>query len=156
MSNIPFRIRYQAGENTPHGTLFKYLRSKETVFSLHQMVVTSLSAFWYPLACQWTGKYGEDRLQAIARLSINGLRQQIHYLACTFGLEKEVVEMGVSYGTEQIPDGMSSAAPMQATPAAVGVNGFSGNEEIPESSPGTPKLLHGNPEDDALLNQMFK
>lgn len=151
---IDFRLRYQVKADTPHGILFNFLRSKNEGYPARQMALWSLSAYWYPLACQWTGRFEEDRLQAIARLSISDLRQQIKYLACSFGLEQELAESGSPYGMEHSPGGGIPAVPVQQIPAAAQSNGFGGKEEDSESSPGFPELLHGNPEDDALLDKI--
>lgn len=148
-NQIDFRLRYQVREDTPHGTLLKYLKSKETEFQERQMVLAALSAFWYPQARQWADRLSEDRLQAIARLSIYELRQQIRYLAYTFGLEKELAEAGPSYPME--PNSVS-VAPDQFMAAPIQSNGFD-NDQGPESSSEVPELLHHS--DDELLNQII-
>lgn len=156
MSNqTDFRLRYQVREDTPLGKLFNYLKSKDTEFSPRQMVLSALNAFWYPLACKWSGQCSEDRLQSIARHAIFELQQQIKYLARVFGLEQELVDLAAFYGIEQSADGVSAAVPAQPTPAAVAGNSF-GDKDVPQSAPEEPQILWGNPEDDALLDQMFK
>jgi len=154
MSNIDFRIRYRAGEDTPTGLLFKYLRSSDVELSLRQRVLSALSAFWYPLACQQLGNHSQERLQSIARLSIQELRQQIKYLACTFGLEQELLQSGGLLGGDSHPPVMPVAVPEQGHPAPASSNKLDDN--LPHSNPEVPEILWGNPEDDELLDAMFK
>lgn len=148
MSNlIDFRIRYQVGESSPHATLFKYLRSKDTEFSMRQMVVWALSAFWYPLACKWSGLFSENHLKAIARHAIYELQQQISYLARTFGLEQEIAAPGASYGLEASPDGIApSSQPLPAT----SFNSYLGDDASVEVASGFDR----HPDDD-ILDQNF-
>lgn len=155
MSNIDFRIRYRAEEETPTGLLFKYLRSSDVELSLRQRVLSALSAFWYPLACQQSGSHSQERLQAIARLSIQELRQQIKYLACTFGLEQELLQSGEFLGGDNYSTVRPAAAPERPEPAPVFSNSLAG-DDIPQSDPELPQILWGNPEDDELLDAMFK
>lgn len=154
MSNVDFRIRYRAEEETPTGLLFKYLRSSDVELSLRQRVLSALSAFWYPLACQQSGNHSQERLQAIARLSIQELRQQIKYLACTFGLEQELLQPGGLLGGDSHPPVMPAAIPERSDPAPHPSNRL-GGEDIPHSDPDVPEILWGNPEDDQILDQMF-
>jgi hypothetical protein len=86
---IDFRFRYQVGVNSLHGTLLKYLQSKHIEFPREQMILWSLSAFWYPLACRWVGEFTEAELKQKARNAIYQLQQQINYLAQNFGLEPQ-------------------------------------------------------------------
>lgn len=148
-NHIDFRIRYQVGEGTPHGTLFKYLRSKETEFSLRQMVMWSLSAFWYPLACKWLGKYSDDQLQVIALNAIYELQKQISYLTRTFGLEQEVAAPVISYGLDTTGNGNSTAGPSSATTST------RGSSEHRESSIPTPRISFEPYPDDDVLDQNF-
>jgi len=150
---VDFRIRYQVPRNTPNGTLLDYLRSKETEFPTRHMVLWSLAAFWRPLACQWSGRFPEDRLQAIARLSIGALQQHIELLAHTFGLEQEILQTGGFVAREGSMSQSLSAhtEPVQPAPSAsIGLDG-----DLSHSNPEVPEILWGNPEDDELLNQMF-
>ncbi len=146
MSNlIDFRIRYQVGERSPHATLFKYLRSKDTEFSMRQMVVWALSAFWYPLACKWSGLVPETHLKAIARHAIYELQQQISYLARTFGLEQEITA-GASYGLEASSEGIAPSR----QPTTTSFNSYPGNDATSAESSGFER----HPDDD-ILDQNF-
>lgn len=152
---VDFRIRYQVPRNTPNGTLLGYLRSNETEFPTRHMVLWSLAAFWRPLACQWSGRFSEDRLQAIARLSIGALQQHIEYLACTFGLEQELLQPGGLLGGDSHPTMMPAAVPEPSEPAPASKSRLV-SEDLPQPDPEEPQIIWGNPEDDALLDQMFK
>jgi hypothetical protein len=152
---LDFRLRYQVRRDSPDGILLDYLRSKETEFSTRQMVLWSLSAYWRPLACQWTGQFSEDRLQAIARLSIGLLQKQIEFLAHTFGLEQELLQSGGLLGGESTTNKTLSVVSEQASPSPHPSKGLDG-DDLPQSDPDIPEILWGNPEDDELLNQMFK
>lgn len=144
-----FRFRYQMSENSSHATLFRYLSSRDTEFSLRPMIVWALSAFWYPLACKWSKQYSEADLKAAARHAIYELQQQISYLARTFGLEQELAAPIVSNGL--------SASSNRTTPAvgplpAAAAHRFA-SEGTADSSTGVPKLMQGS--DDDVLDQMF-
>jgi hypothetical protein len=156
MSNqLDFRLRYQVRRDSPDGILLDYLRSKETEFPTRQMVLWSLSAYWRPLACQWTGQFSEDRLQAIARLSIGLLQKQIEFLAHTFGLEQELLQTGGFVAREGSMSQSLSAHTEPVQPAPASSNGLDGNN-LSHSNPEVPEILWGNPEDDELLDAMFK
>lgn len=152
---VDYRFRYQVRRDSPSGTLLSYLRSKETEFPPRQMVLWSLSAFWRPLACQWTGRFSEDRLQAIARLSIGALQQHIELLAHTFGLEQELLQTGGFMAKEGSTRQALSTNSEQVQPAPASSNSLAG-DDLPQSDPELPQILLGNPEDDELLDQMFK
>lgn len=152
---LDFRLRYQVRRDSPDGILLDYLRSKETEFPTRQMVLWSLSAYWRPLACQWTGQFSEERLQAIARLSIGLLQKQIEFLAHTFGLEQELLQSGGLLGGDSHPPVMPAAAPERSDPAPAPSNKMPG-DDWPQSDPELPPILLGNPEDDELLDAMFK
>lgn len=155
MSNqIDFRLRYQVREDTPLGKLFNYLKSKDTEFSPRQMVLSALNAFWYPLACKWSGSFEEDRLQSIARHAIYELQQQIKYLARAFGLEQELVDLEALYGIENSPEA-PPAEEDHSDPLPV-QNVRISDSNVPQPSAEGLDLPHGYEESDEMLNQMFK
>lgn len=141
MSQIDYQFRYQVSSSSPDAPLLQYLRSKQTAFRPRQMVLWALSAFWSPLAYQWSESYTEEQQKAIARNAIYELHKQISYLARTFGLEHELGAPPVVY----VPSNQGQTSP------PVAANGSNG---VSNASTGSTEQLHRSDDDD-LLDQMF-
>lgn len=90
-------FRFQISVNSPYITLIKYLSPKNKVleFPRQNMITWALAAFWYPLACKWSGGFSDADLKLKARTAIYQLQQQIIYLAQAFGLENELGNQGM-------------------------------------------------------------
>lgn len=141
MPQIDYHFRCQVSDNSPDAPLLLYMRSKQTAFDRRQMVLWALSAFWSPLACQWSESCTQEQQKAIARNAIYELHKQILYLARTFGLEQELGVPPVVY----VPSNQGQ------TPPPVATNGSNG---VANASTESTEQLHRSDDDD-LLEQMF-
>lgn len=96
-------FRFQISVNSPYITLIKYLspKNKFLEFPRQNMITWALAAFWYPLACKWSGGFTDADLKHKARTAIYQLQQQIIYLAQAFGLENELGNQGILSNSTQ-------------------------------------------------------
>ncbi|MHC0068288.1 hypothetical protein ACWATR_36385, partial [Nostoc sp. UIC 10890] len=58
-------FRFQISVNSPYITLIKYLspKNKFLEFPRQNMITWALAAFWYPLACKWSGGFSDADLK---------------------------------------------------------------------------------------------
>lgn len=165
---IDFRFRYQVAATSIHATLLKYLQSKHTEFPREQMILWSLSAFWYPLACRWQWDLKEAELKQKARNAIYQLQQQINYLAQIAGLDPQefvpkapATGYGLNDGFTRSPEALDLPVPAipihggkPFSPAGIDTSPnleSSTDAEVPDAV--TPGLVRSA--DDEVLDEAF-
>lgn len=70
--------------------LVDFLKQKQDDRTEKEKLFSAAFAFWLPFAAKRMNSCSEAQVHAYARSSINRLREQISYIADTFGLESEV------------------------------------------------------------------